>query len=343
MSGDRVVAASPLPEGITVGDDGVARCWWGAGDPLYRPYHDEEWGRPVADDRRLFEKLSLEGFQAGLSWLTILRKREHFRRAFASFDPAAVARFGDQQVERLLADPGIVRNRAKIEATINNARRYAELATEFGSLAAYVWRFEPGPRARPSVVDYATLLQLGHSPESRAMSKDLRRRGWSFVGPTTVYAFMQAMGLVNDHLEGCDRRPPVERERHRSGDPPSLPATPTGPSARPSGGAGAAAADAAVTRAVTMPGRWGTPPASPTATASPSRPGFGSCWRRWPTPARPSTRARRWPPGASPASGNRSCVAEASGHRVALIVGEVAEGDRAALTDGVASLLRARG
>jgi DNA-3-methyladenine glycosylase I len=215
MGGEPVVPAGAPPEGITVGDDGVARCWWGAGDPLYRRYHDREWGRPVADDRRLFEKLSLEGFQAGLSWLTILRKREHFRRAFDGFDPAAVARFGAQQVDRLLADPGIVRNRAKIEATINNARRYAELATEFGSLAAYVWRFEPDPRARPSVVDHATLLQLGQSPESKALSKDLRRRGWSFVGPTTVYAFMEAMGLVNDHLEGCERRQAVERERAR--------------------------------------------------------------------------------------------------------------------------------
>ena len=215
MGGDQDLPASALPEGITIGDDGVARCWWGAGDPLYRPYHDQEWGRPVAEDRRLFEKLSLEGFQAGLSWLTILRKREHFREVFDGFDPAAVAQFGVQEVERLLADPGIVRNRAKIEATINNARRYGELAAEFGSLAAYVWRFEPDPQARPPVLDYAALLQLGHSPESVAMSKDLRRRRWSFVGPTTVYAFMQAMGLVNDHLQGCDRRAPVERERHR--------------------------------------------------------------------------------------------------------------------------------
>ena len=172
-------------------------------------------GRPVVDDRRLFEKLSLEGFQAGLSWLTILRKREHFRRVFDGFDPAAVAQFRVEQVERLLADPGIVRNRAKIEATINNARRYAELAAEFGSLAAYVWQFEPNPQTRPLVLDHVGLLQLGRSPESAAMSKDLRRRGWSFVGPTTVYAFMQAMGLVNDHLVGCDRRPPTERERHR--------------------------------------------------------------------------------------------------------------------------------
>ena len=134
---------------------------------------------------------------------------------FAGFDPAVVARFGAREVERLLADPGIVRNRAKIEATINNARRYADLADEFGSLAAYVWRFEPGPQARPPRLDYPTLLELGQSPESKALSKDLRRRGWSFVGPTTVYAFMEAMGLVNDHLEGCGRRPPVERERHQ--------------------------------------------------------------------------------------------------------------------------------
>jgi DNA-3-methyladenine glycosylase I len=169
----------------------------------------------VAEDRRLFEKLSLEGFQAGLSWLTILRKRDHFREVFAGFDPATVARFGPEEVDRLLADPGIVRNRAKIEATINNARRYADLAAEFGSLAAYAWRFEPDPRTRPQVLDHATLLQLGQSPESAAMSKDLRRRGWSFVGPTTVYAFMEAMGLVNDHLEGCHRRRPTEQERER--------------------------------------------------------------------------------------------------------------------------------
>jgi DNA-3-methyladenine glycosylase I len=182
----------------------------------------------VADDRRLFEKLSLEGFQAGLSWLTILRKREHFRQAFDSFDPTAVAQFGVQEVERLLADPGIVRNRAKIEATINNARRYGELAAEFGSLAAYVWQYEPDPQARPPVLDHAALLQLGQSPESVAMSKDLRRRGWSFVGPTTVYAFMQAMGLVNDHLQGCDRRAPTERERDRFRRPSVAPARSTG-------------------------------------------------------------------------------------------------------------------
>jgi DNA-3-methyladenine glycosylase I len=184
---------------------GHTTTWSGAG----------RWPTTGACSRSCPWKLSLEGFQAGLSWLTILRKRDHFRRAFAGFDPVAVARFGDREVERLLADPGIVRNRAKIEATINNAGRYADLADEFGSLAAYVWRFEPDPRSRPPVLDHAALLELPHSPESKAMSRDLRRRGWSFVGPTTVYAFMQAMGLVNDHLEGCDRRPATERERQR--------------------------------------------------------------------------------------------------------------------------------
>jgi DNA-3-methyladenine glycosylase I len=200
--------------GITVGEDGVARCWWCGEDPLYRRYHDLEWGRPVAEDRRLFEKLCLEGFQAGLSWLTILRKRESFRRAFADFDVEAVARFGPSTVERLLADAAIVRNRAKIEATINNARRCTELIDEFGTLATYVWRFEPDARSRPAVLDQAALLQITWSPESKAMSKDLRRRGWSFVGPTTVYAFMEAMGLVDDHLDRCDIRVPVERDRH---------------------------------------------------------------------------------------------------------------------------------
>jgi DNA-3-methyladenine glycosylase I len=199
--------------GISVGDDGVARCWWCEGDPLYRSYHDTEWGRPSSDDGRLFEKLSLEGFQSGLSWLTILRKRENFRRAFRNFDIESVARFGGRSVDRLLADAGIVRNRAKIEATINNARRCTELIDEFGSFAGYVWRFEPGARSRPRVIDHSTLMQLNGSPEATAMSKDLRRRGWSFVGPTTVYSFMEAMGLVNDHLGRCDFRREVERER----------------------------------------------------------------------------------------------------------------------------------
>jgi DNA-3-methyladenine glycosylase I len=199
--------------GVTLGADGVARCWWGADDELYRPYHDTEWGRPVADDRRLFEKLNLEGFQAGLSWLTILRKRENFRSAFAGFEIDAVADFGEADVDRLLADAGIVRHRGKIESTINNARRCLELRDEFGSLAAYVWGFEPEPATRPAVLDQAALYTLSKTPESTAMSKDLRRRGWSFVGPTTLYAFMQSMGLVNDHLVGCAFRETVERER----------------------------------------------------------------------------------------------------------------------------------
>jgi DNA-3-methyladenine glycosylase I len=198
---------------IVIGEDGRARCFWGAGDPLYRRYHDLEWGRPVEDDQRLFEKLSLEGFQSGLSWLTILRKRENFRRAFKGFDFDAVARFNQRSVSRLMQDAGIVRNRAKIEATINNARQCRALVGEFGSLAAYVWGYEAGADGRPSALDWETLRQMSTSPESIAMSKDLKRRGWAFVGPTTVYAFMQAMGLVNDHLSACDAHGEVERAR----------------------------------------------------------------------------------------------------------------------------------
>jgi DNA-3-methyladenine glycosylase I len=191
---------------VVVGEDGVARCWWATGgDPLYLPYHDDEWGRPSADDTRLFEKLVLEGFQAGLSWLTILRKRENFRRAFKGFDIEKVARFGPRDLDRLMADAGIVRNRAKIEATINNAQRCLELQEETGSLAAHVWAFEPDKDTREGTT----------SPEAVALSKDLRRRGWAFVGPTTTYSFMQAMGLVNDHLTGCDAREQIEQERAR--------------------------------------------------------------------------------------------------------------------------------
>ena len=204
-----------LPDGLVVGDDGKARCWWATGDPLYRPYHDDEWGHPVDDDRRLFEKLCLEGFQSGLSWLTILRKRDNFRRAFDGFDPRKVARYDDADVDRLLGDAGIVRHRGKIAATINNARRYLDLVDETGSLAAYLWSFEPDPSARPDRLDSATLMTMATTPESTALSKDLRRRGWAFVGPTTVYAAMQAMGIVDDHLEGCFVRPTVEEERAR--------------------------------------------------------------------------------------------------------------------------------
>jgi DNA-3-methyladenine glycosylase I len=185
-------------DGIVVGADGVARCWWPGTDPLYLDYHDREWGRPVADDRRLFEKICLEGFQSGLAWITILRKRDGFRRAFADFEPDVVAGFGDADVERLVADPAIVRHRGKIVSVINNARRMPAIRDEFGSLAAFVWSFEATPRTVRTKADIRAT-----SPESEALSKALRKRGWSFVGPTTVYAFLQAMGVVNDHLEGC--------------------------------------------------------------------------------------------------------------------------------------------
>jgi DNA-3-methyladenine glycosylase I len=209
--GDGGLEVSRVP-GITVAEDGVPRCWWAGTDPMYRRYHDAEWGRPVDDDGRLFEKLCLEGFQAGLSWLTILRKRENFRHAFADFDPATVARFTGADVGRLMDDAGIVRNRAKIESTINNARRCGEIVKEFGGFSQYVWSFEPAPTVR-QVPDREALMEVTKTTESIAMSKDLKRRGWSFVGPTTVYAFMQAVGLVNDHLEGCAARVEVERQR----------------------------------------------------------------------------------------------------------------------------------
>lgn len=196
---------------LVVGDDGRARCGWGATPPEYRDYHDHEWGRPVTDDTRLFEKLCLEGFQAGLSWLTILRKREAFRAAFAGFDPVAVAAFGPDDVERLLADAGIVRHRGKIEAAIGNARAALDVIATEGSLAALCWRYEPVAAAPPrALADVAAT-----TPESVALSKELKRRGFRFVGPTTVHAFFQAMGLVNEHLEGCWARPEVEVERRR--------------------------------------------------------------------------------------------------------------------------------
>jgi DNA-3-methyladenine glycosylase I len=176
-------------------------------------YHDEEWGFPTAHDGYLFEKICLEGFQAGLSWLTILRKREAFRRSFARFEMAKVARFGERDVARLLADADIVRHRGKIESAIQNARRACEVVDEHGSLAAYVWRFEPGPAERPRRLAWATLRATTTTPASIALSKDLRRRGFTFVGPTTMYAFMQAVGLVDDHLDGCAVRPRAERAR----------------------------------------------------------------------------------------------------------------------------------
>jgi DNA-3-methyladenine glycosylase I len=192
-----------IGNGLWKGTDSRARCAWCRSSDDYVAYHDTEWGFPVRDDRALFEKISLEGFQSGLSWLTILRKRENFRRGFANFDIERLARFGPRDVARLLKDAGIVRHRGKIESTINNAKRCADLVDEFGSLSTFVWRFEPDPKTRPKRLTWDALRAMPTTPESIALSKDLRKRGWSFVGPTTMYAFMQAMGLVNDHLHGC--------------------------------------------------------------------------------------------------------------------------------------------
>lgn len=208
--------------GLIEAGRGRHRCAWCGDDALYVAYHDEEWGRPVLEDRRLFEKICLEGFQAGLSWLTILRKREHFRAAFRGFDPATVARFGARDVTRLLGDAGIVRHRGKIESTINNAARALELQAEFGSLAAYAWSWEPPKAERPVELTWEALRAMPTTPTSTALSKDLKRRGWSFVGPTTIYAFMQAMGLVNDHVDGCFVRSAATRAR-RAAAPPTPP------------------------------------------------------------------------------------------------------------------------
>jgi len=191
----------------------LKRCGWCGTLEDYCHYHDHEWGFPVDDDRRLFEKLCLEGFQSGLSWLTILRKRENFRRAFANFDIETVARFGERDIQRLLADAGIVRHRGKIEAAINNAQRACELLESEPSLAAYFWRFEPHPSSRPKRFTPDVLRAMTTAPESIALSKDLKKRGWKFVGPTTMYALMQAMGLVNDHQEGCATRDAVLKAR----------------------------------------------------------------------------------------------------------------------------------
>lgn len=200
--------------GLIEGPDGRTRCFWHGNLPDYLHYHDHEWGRPVKDDRRLFEKICLEGFQSGLSWLTILRKRDNFRAGFANFEFDKVAEFDDADIERLLQDAGIVRHRGKIVSTINNAKRAREMADEFGSLASWFWRFEPGPDERPEIVDLAHLRANPTTAVSVRISKELKKRGWSFVGPTTVYAFMQAMGLVNDHLEGCACRGEIEKQRN---------------------------------------------------------------------------------------------------------------------------------
>ena len=196
-------------------EDGITRCWWGKDHLDYRNYHDVEWGRPVSKDFRLFEKICLEGFQSGLSWLTILRKRENFRHAFAGFDFNKITGFDDNNVSQLLQNSGIIRHRGKIEATINNAHRALELVEEFGSLAAYIWQWEPA----------SSELQFGEAKysqpipsitkTSQLLSRDLKIRGWKFFGPTTAYAFMQAMGLVNDHVEGCAIREIVKTIRSK--------------------------------------------------------------------------------------------------------------------------------
>ena len=201
-----MIEDTAAPTGLFTDDLHVTRCVWCRATSEYQHYHDHEWGFPVQDDRRLFEKICLEGFQAGLSWLTILNKREAFRRGFAGFDFDHVSKFGEAESKRLLLDAGIVRHRGKIASTINNAQRAQELRHEFGSLAAYFWRFEPAPDTRPQQITRQSMSGVTTSLESIALSKDLRKRGWSFVGPTTIYAFMQAMGLVNDHLEGCSAR-----------------------------------------------------------------------------------------------------------------------------------------
>jgi DNA-3-methyladenine glycosylase I len=204
----RLTSFSPM-SGIVIGEDGVRRCAWGASTPEYQTYHDEEWGRPVGDDSRVYEKLCLEGFQAGLSWLTILRKRDGFRRAFASFDPIVVAAFGDADVDRLLADAGIVRHRAKILATINNAQATARLRDQGVSLAALVWKHEPSASRPPRNMGDVP----SSTPESKSLSAELRSQGFNFVGPTTVYAAMQSLGVVNDHLDGCQFRAVAQAER----------------------------------------------------------------------------------------------------------------------------------
>ena len=202
-----------LPDGLMEGSDSRPRCFWHGGLEDYERYHDSEWGRPVKSDTRLFEKICLEGFQSGLSWLTILRKRENFREAFHGFDMEKVAAMGEADIERQVQNAGIIRHRGKITSTVNNARRAIELCEAEGSLAKYFWRHEPSPADRPGKLTRAALMAMPKTDVSTAVSKDLKKRGWSFVGPTTVYAFMQAMGLVNDHIEGCCVRAECEEER----------------------------------------------------------------------------------------------------------------------------------
>ncbi len=204
-----------MEKGLKTDEQGVTRCWWPGDHEDYTKYHDEEWGNPVNDNFRLFEKICLEGFQSGLSWLTILRKRENFRTAFLNFNFYKIAEFGEKEKEQLVQNAGIIRHRGKIASTINNARKAIEMVEEFGSLSKYFWQYEPGPNERPTNFTYETLMKITTSPASVRLSKDLKKRGWSFVGPTTAYAFMQAMGMVNDHLEGCHSRAQIEEKRKK--------------------------------------------------------------------------------------------------------------------------------
>lgn len=201
--------------GLLTSHDGKRRCWWCAGIPEYEMYHDEEWGRPVGDDRLLFEKLTLEVFQSGLSWLTILKKRDNFKKAFSGFDIAKVARFTKRDVARLMKDEGIVRHKGKIEAAITNARKIRLLQKEFGSFAAFIWMFEPDDKELPRELNFEILTNMAKTTQSVALSRELKRRGFSYVGPTTMYALMQAAGIVNDHLDNCHVCTAIERERRQ--------------------------------------------------------------------------------------------------------------------------------
>ena len=205
----------PVATGVIQAEDGLCRCQWVGHDPLYQRYHDDEWGRPVGEDQRLFEKLCLEGFQAGLSWITILRKREAFRELFHGFDIAAVAAMGEADIDRLVSDVRIIRHRGKIMAAIGNARATSRLQERYGSLAAFLWSFEPSESERPAALSWSWLMENPVSPASTRLSKALKKEGFRFVGPTTIYAFMQSMGFVNDHMPGCHVRDACEEDRRQ--------------------------------------------------------------------------------------------------------------------------------
>jgi DNA-3-methyladenine glycosylase I len=202
-----------IDDGLLTDTFEITRCAWCGEDTEYQRYHDTEWGVPIVNDQILFQKICLEGFQAGLSWLTVLRKRDNLRETFDNFDFKKVSQYGDKDISRCLVNPGIIRHRGKIESTINNAKKAIELVNEFGSLASFFWSFEPGMKNRPEKLTYAVASQLTMSTESIALSKALKKRGWTFVGPTICYSFMQAMGIVNDHVLGCSRRDDIETLR----------------------------------------------------------------------------------------------------------------------------------